>query len=82
MNLIVLDTKDYDGFVIRRLAASGALPDGFRAEIPQAPPPVRARVFLASCPNSRAARQPSALSEACAVFKAVHAVSSASGRVR
>ncbi len=33
---------DYYGFVIRRLAASGNLPAGFRAEIPQAPP-LRAR---------------------------------------
>ncbi|MGK2851055.1 MAG: glycosyltransferase family 4 protein, partial [Candidatus Limnocylindrales bacterium] len=35
---------DYYGFVIRRLAASGSLPPGFHAAIPQAPPPpVRAR---------------------------------------
>jgi phosphatidyl-myo-inositol alpha-mannosyltransferase len=33
----------YYGFVIRRLAATGSLPDGFSAEIPQAPSPVRAR---------------------------------------
>jgi phosphatidyl-myo-inositol alpha-mannosyltransferase len=35
--------EDYYGFVIRRLAANNALPDGFTAEIPQAPSPVRAR---------------------------------------
>ncbi|OGN87073.1 MAG: hypothetical protein A2X23_11840 [Chloroflexi bacterium GWC2_73_18] len=29
---------DYYGFVIRRLAAQGALPSGFRAEVPPAPP--------------------------------------------
>jgi phosphatidylinositol alpha-mannosyltransferase len=34
---------DYYGFVIRRLAAAGTLPEGFAAEIPQAPPPLRAR---------------------------------------
>ena len=35
--------EDYYGFVIRRLAASGTLPAGFRAEVPQAPPLPRAR---------------------------------------
>ncbi len=36
--------EDYYGFVIRRLAAAGELPPGFRAAVPQAPPPpVRAR---------------------------------------
>jgi len=35
---------DYYGFVIRRLAAGGTLPPGFKAEIPQPPPPVRPRV--------------------------------------
>jgi phosphatidyl-myo-inositol alpha-mannosyltransferase len=40
---VTAKVEDYYGFVIRRLAASGALPDGFRAEIPQAPSPVRAR---------------------------------------
>ena len=35
--------EDYYGFVIRRLAAAGNLPPGFRAEVPQAPPPLRAR---------------------------------------
>ncbi|MFP5341320.1 MAG: glycosyltransferase family 4 protein [Candidatus Limnocylindria bacterium] len=34
--------EDYYGFVIRRLAASGSLPSGFSAPVPQAPP-VRAR---------------------------------------
>jgi len=40
---VTAKVEDYYGFVIRRLAASGTLPDGFRAEIPQAPSPVRAR---------------------------------------
>ncbi|HET9084402.1 MAG TPA: glycosyltransferase family 4 protein, partial [Candidatus Limnocylindrales bacterium] len=40
---VTAKVEDYYGFVIRRLAASGALPDGFRAEIPQAPSPVRAK---------------------------------------
>jgi phosphatidylinositol alpha-mannosyltransferase len=40
---VTAKVEDYYGFVIRRLAASGTLPDGFRASIPQAPPPVRAR---------------------------------------
>ncbi|MBA2757304.1 MAG: glycosyltransferase family 4 protein [Chloroflexi bacterium] len=35
--------EDYYGFAIRRLAAAGALPAGFSAAIPQAPPPLRAR---------------------------------------
>ena len=30
--------EDYYGFVIRRLAASGSLPEDFRAAVPQAPP--------------------------------------------
>ena len=33
--------EDYYGFVIRRLAAQGALPVGFHAEVPPAPLPVR-----------------------------------------
>ena len=40
---VTTKVDDYYGFVIRRLAASGSLPEGFRAEVPQAPPPVRAR---------------------------------------
>jgi phosphatidyl-myo-inositol alpha-mannosyltransferase len=40
---VTAKVDDYYGFVIRRLAASGSLPEGFSAEIPQAPPPVRAR---------------------------------------
>ena len=40
---VTAKVEDYYGFVIRRLAASGLLPEGFRAAIPQAPPPVRAR---------------------------------------
>jgi phosphatidylinositol alpha-mannosyltransferase len=40
---VTAKVDDYYGFVIRRLAASGGLPEGFSAEIPQAPPPVRAR---------------------------------------
>ena len=40
---VTAKVDDYYGFVIRRLAASGSLPEGFSAEVPQAPPPVRAR---------------------------------------
>ena len=40
---VTAKVEDYYGFVIRRLAASGSLPEGFRAEIPQASPPLRAR---------------------------------------
>ncbi len=40
---VTAKVEDYYGFVIRRLAASGSLPEGFRAQIPQAPSPVRAR---------------------------------------
>ena len=40
---VTAKVEDYYGFVIRRLAASGTLPHGFRAEVPQAPSPVRAR---------------------------------------
>jgi phosphatidyl-myo-inositol alpha-mannosyltransferase len=39
---VTAKVEDYYGFVIRRLAAAGSLPAGFRAPIPQAPP-VRAR---------------------------------------
>jgi phosphatidylinositol alpha-mannosyltransferase len=40
---VTAKVEDYYGFVIRRLAATGTLPEGFRAEVPQAPPPLRAR---------------------------------------
>lgn len=40
---VTAKVDDYYGFVIRRLAAAGHLPAGFRAEVPQAPPPLRAR---------------------------------------
>jgi phosphatidylinositol alpha-mannosyltransferase len=39
---VTAKVEEYYGFVIRRLAASGSLPSGFRAEIPQ-PPPVRSK---------------------------------------
>jgi len=35
---VTAKVEEYYGFVIRRLAATGGLPEGFRAEIPQAPP--------------------------------------------
>ncbi len=40
---VTAKVEDYYGFVIRRLAASGSLPPGYRAAVPQAPPPLRAR---------------------------------------
>ena len=49
---VTAKVDEYYGFVIRRLAAQGALPSGFSAEIPQAPPPVRARLSAASPPTS------------------------------
>jgi hypothetical protein len=44
---VTAKVEDYYGFVIRRLAAGGALPADFRAPIPQAPP-VRARPSTSS----------------------------------
>jgi len=40
---VTAKVEDYYGFVIRRLAATGTLPAGFSAAVPQAPPPVRAK---------------------------------------
>jgi hypothetical protein len=40
---VTAKVEDYYGFVIRRLTASGSLPAGFTAGVPQAPPLVRAR---------------------------------------
>ena len=40
---VAAKVEEYYSFVIRRLAASGDLPRGFSAEVPQAPSPVRAR---------------------------------------
>jgi phosphatidylinositol alpha-mannosyltransferase len=39
---VTAKVEEYYGFVIRRLASTGRLPEGFRAPIPQAPP-LRAR---------------------------------------
>jgi len=47
--------EDYYGFVIRRLAAAGQLPEDFRAPVPQAPP-IRARPSSSSdAPEAAAA---------------------------
>jgi len=40
---VTAKVEDYYGFVIRRLAATGSLPEGFGAPVPQPPPPPRAR---------------------------------------
>ena len=48
---VAAKVEDYYGFVIRRLAAAGSLPAGYRADVPQAPPPVRAK---SSEPSSEA----------------------------
>jgi phosphatidylinositol alpha-mannosyltransferase len=40
---VTAKVEDYYGFVIRRLAATGQLPEDFRSPVPQAPP-VRARL--------------------------------------
>ena len=40
---VTAKVEEYYGFVIRRLAVTGSLPSGFKAEVPQAPPPSRAR---------------------------------------
>jgi len=45
---VTAKVEEYYGFVIRRLAATGSLPAGFHAEIPQAPSPVRARLSASS----------------------------------
>ncbi len=45
---VTAKVEEYYGFVIRRLAASDSLPSGFHAEVPQAPPPVRARTSPSS----------------------------------
>ncbi len=42
---VTAKVDDYYGFVIRRLAATGQLPEDFRAPVPQAPP-VRAKLSL------------------------------------
>jgi phosphatidylinositol alpha-mannosyltransferase len=57
---VTAKVEEYYGFVIRRLAASGSLPPGFHAEIPQAPPPLRARAS-ASVSSEAAASSDSAL---------------------
>jgi phosphatidyl-myo-inositol alpha-mannosyltransferase len=55
---VTAKVEAYYGFVIRRLASSGALPSGFHAEIPQAPPPVRARASSSSAePESGSAKE-------------------------
>jgi phosphatidylinositol alpha-mannosyltransferase len=40
---VTAKVEDYYGFVIRRLAATGTLPPGFSAPVPQAPLPLRAK---------------------------------------
>jgi phosphatidylinositol alpha-mannosyltransferase len=60
---VTAKVEDYYGFVIRRLATAGTLPEGFQAEIPQAPPPVRAR---ASVPSPDPAEPAAALDSASA----------------
>ena len=44
---VTAKVEDYYGFVIRRLAATGTLPEDFRAAVPQAPA-IRPRLFGAS----------------------------------
>ena len=51
---VTAKVEEYYGFVIRRLAAGGQLPAGFRAEVPQAPPPLRARPSASSSGSSDA----------------------------
>jgi len=55
---VTAKVDDYYGFVIRRLAASGNLPSGFRAAIPQAPPPLRARPSESSDSSAGDIREP------------------------
>ncbi|CAN5585082.1 glycosyltransferase family 4 protein [soil metagenome] len=59
---------DYYGFVIRRLAAAGSLPAGFRAEVPQAPP-------TRSMPPARSVAEPSAASAASAASNSADSAS-------
>ena len=51
--------EEYYGFVIRRLAATGSLPEDFRAEVPQAPP-VRIRPSSVSSAEDDAVESASA----------------------
>ena len=51
--------EEYYGFVIRRLAATGSLPEDFRAEVPQVPP-VRIRPSSASSAEDDAVESASA----------------------
>ena len=53
---VTAKVEEYYGFVIRRLASTGRLPEGFRAPIPQAPP-LRARPS-ASLGASEVVRRP------------------------
>jgi hypothetical protein len=44
---VTAKVDEYYGFVIRRLAAAGQLPEDFRSPVPQAPP-VRTRLSVSS----------------------------------
>ena len=59
--------EDYYGFVIRRLAATGSLPEDFRSPVPQAPP-VRARP--SASPESESPVVPEAPDAAAALLSA------------
>jgi phosphatidyl-myo-inositol alpha-mannosyltransferase len=55
---ITAKVDDYYGFVIRRLAAQGALPDGFRAPVPPATPrpPAQPAIWPGALDEAREAR--------------------------
>ena len=53
---VTAKVEEYYGFVIRRLAASGQLPAGFQAAIPQAPP-LRAKPSASSDASSAPRRE-------------------------
>jgi hypothetical protein len=73
---VTAKVEEYYGFVIRRLAASGGLPAGFRADIPQASPPLRARPSAGAPPDEPSPDEPSlaaAARDSASVMRQTHA---------
>ena len=64
---VTAKVEDYYGFVIRRLAATGSLPEDFRSPVPQAPP-LRARP--SASPESESPAVPDAPDAAAALLSA------------
>jgi phosphatidylinositol alpha-mannosyltransferase len=64
---VTAKVEDYYGFVIRRLAATGSLPEDFRSPVPQVPP-LRARP--PASPESEVPVAPDVPADAAALFSA------------